>query len=257
MASRTPIIVGNWKLNKTIAEALTLVTELKNQLASIRDVEVGVAPVFTALHPVAKRLEDSGIGVAGQNCYFQDRGAFTGEVAPSLLKDAGCRYAIIGHSERRQYFGETDEGVGKKIRAALAADLVPIVCIGETEGERDSGATFDRIDAQLAGALADVSTAEVDTLVLAYEPVWAIGTGRTATPDQAQEVHAHIRGNLKNRFGDAADRVRIQYGGSVKPANAENLLRQPDIDGGLIGGASLRAGDFVAIVKAARLATGA
>ena len=255
MPSRTPIVVGNWKLNKTIAEALSLVTELKNQLAAVRDVEVGVAPVFTAIHPVAKRLEDTSIGVAGQNCYFEERGAFTGEVAPSLLRDAGCRYAIIGHSERRQYFGETDEGVGKKARAALDAGLVPIVCLGESESERDAGQTFARLDAQLAGALSDLEAADLDILVLAYEPVWAIGTGRTATPAQAQEAHEHIRAGLRQRFGDPADRVRIQYGGSVKPANAETLMRQPDIDGGLIGGASLTAEAFVAIVKAARLAT--
>lgn len=254
--TRTPIVVGNWKLNKTIAEALALVTELKNQLAAIRDVEVGVAPVFTALHPVIKRLDDSHIGVAGQNCHFEERGAFTGEVAPSLLADAGCRYVIIGHSERRQYFGETDEGVGKKCRAALAAGLTPIVCVGESESERDSGETFARVDIQLAGALDSIEAGEIAKLVLAYEPVWAIGTGRTATPDQAQEVHGHIRSGLRERYGDAADAVRIQYGGSMKPANAESLLQQNDIDGGLIGGASLKADDFVAIVKAARLASG-
>ncbi|MCG8424949.1 MAG: triose-phosphate isomerase [Proteobacteria bacterium] len=256
MEARIPIIVGNWKLNKTIAEALALVTELKNQLASLRRVDIGVAPVFTAIHPVVKRLDGTNIGVAGQDCYWQDRGAYTGEVAASMLADAGCRYAIIGHSERRQLFGETDENVGKKTRAALDAGLTPIVCIGETEAERDSGETFNRIDAQLAGALDSIEPHEVDRVVLAYEPVWAIGTGRTASPAQAQEVHEHIRGQLRQRFDHVADSVRIQYGGSVKPANAENLMRQPDIDGGLIGGASLAAADFVAIVKAAHLAMG-
>jgi triosephosphate isomerase len=259
MASRTPIVVGNWKLNKTIGEALSLVTELKNQLASVRDVEIGVAPVFTALSPVVKRLEDSNIGVAGQNCHWEDRGAWTGEVSASLLADVGCRYVIVGHSERRQHFGDTDEGVGKKARAVLDAGLVPIICVGESESERDAGQTFARVDSQLAGALAQLGAGDLaqgmDRLVLAYEPVWAIGTGRTATPAQAQEVHAHVRAWLSQRFGEVAQRIRIQYGGSVKPGNAENLMRQPDIDGGLIGGASLEANDFVAIVKAARLAS--
>ena len=255
MSKRTPIVVGNWKLNKSIAEALELVTALKNQLASVRDVEIGVAPVFTAITSVAKRLEDSNIGVAGQDCHHEDRGAFTGAVAPSLLADAGCRYVIIGHSERRRYFGETDEGVGKKARMALDAGLVPIICIGESEAERDGGQTFARVETQLAGALANLEAGDMARVVLAYEPVWAIGTGRTATPAQAQEVHAHIRSLLDRRFGAVAAGVRIQYGGSVKPGNAENLIRQPDIDGGLIGGASLRPDDFVAIVKAARLAS--
>jgi triosephosphate isomerase (TIM) len=257
MAPRTPIVVGNWKLHKTIGEALALVTELKNQLASVRDVEIGVAPVFTALSPVVKRLEGSNIGVAGQNCHWQERGAWTGEVSASLLADAGCRYVIVGHSERRQHFGDTDEGVGKKARAVLDAGLVPIICIGETERERDAGQTVSRVDAQLAGALALLGAPDMGKVVLAYEPVWAIGTGRTATPAQAQEVHAHIRAQLRQRFGDLAERIRIQYGGSVKPDNAEQLIRQPDIDGGLIGGASLQAEDFVAIVKAARLASAA
>lgn len=253
--TRMPIVVGNWKLHKTIAEALALCSELKNQLGAVRDVEIGVAPVFTALASVAKRLEDSNIGVAGQDCFFEERGAYTGAVSPSLLADAGCRYVIIGHSERRQLFGETDEAVGKKARAALDAKLVPIICVGETEAERDAGETFARVDVQLAGALSAIQAAESSQVVLAYEPVWAIGTGRTATPAQAQDVHAHIRSRLDRQFGSAARDVRIQYGGSVKPGNAEELFRQPDIDGGLIGGASLRAEDFVAIVKAARLAS--
>jgi len=255
MSKRRPIIVGNWKLNKTISEAVALVTQLKNQLASVREVEIGVAPVFTALPSVIKRLDDSAIGVAAQNCHFEERGAFTGEVSPSLLADVGCRYVILGHSERRQYFGETDDGVARKIRAVLAAGLTPIVCIGESEAERDEGQTFARIDTQLSGALGALQAEDVSRLVLAYEPVWAIGTGRTATPGQAQEVHQHIRAWLNQRFADVAQEVRIQYGGSVKPSNAENLMSQPDIDGGLIGGASLNADDFVAIVKAARLVT--
>jgi len=249
---RTPIVVGNWKLQKTIAEALALVTEMKNQLAAIRDVEVGVAPVFTALHAVARRLEGTSIRVGGQDCHWEERGAWTGAVAPSLLADAGCSLVIIGHSERRQHFGETDERVARKLAAALAAGLTPIVCVGETEAERDAGDTIARVDAQLAGGLAPVDAAALPGIVIAYEPVWAIGTGRTATPAQAQEVHAHIRSWLRGRFGEPADRVRIQYGGSVKPGNAEELMRQADIDGALVGGASLEAADMVAIVKAAR-----
>jgi triosephosphate isomerase len=250
---RTPFVVGNWKMHKTVSEALALVTELKNQLSSVKGVACGVAPVFTALAPVAKRLEGSPIALAAQNCHWEDKGAFTGEVAPGMLADVGCTWVIVGHSERRQLFGETDEGVGKKARAVLAAGLGVIVCVGETERERDAGATTRVVDTQLAGALAGVEAKQPDRLVIAYEPVWAIGTGRTATPAQAQEVHAHIRGRLAERFGAAtAGAIRIQYGGSVKPSNAAQLMAEPDIDGALVGGASLVADDFVGIVKAAR-----
>jgi len=250
--TRTPVVVGNWKLNKTIAEALGMVTDLKNQVAAIRDVEIGVAPVFTALASVCKRLEDSNIGVSGQNCHWETSGAFTGEVSAPLLVDVGCKYVIIGHSERRQFFGETDATVQRKVRAALDAGLVAIVCVGETEAERDAGQTMDRVTTQLNAALTSVDRKEVDKLIVAYEPVWAIGTGRTATPAQAQEVHAHIRGLLGQALGPAGDTVRIQYGGSVKPDNASELMSQPDIDGALVGGASLKPGDFAAIIKAAR-----
>ncbi|MBP6629087.1 MAG: triose-phosphate isomerase [Kofleriaceae bacterium] len=250
---RTPFVVGNWKLHKTIAEGLALVTDLKNQLAAVRTVQVGVAPPFTSLWSIARRLDDSPLLVAGQDCHWEERGAFTGEVSPSLLADAGARWVIVGHSERRQLFGDTDDGVGRKARAGLAAGLGVIVCVGETEAERDGGHTFAVVDRQLAGALSGLSAdAAGERLVIAYEPVWAIGTGRTATPGQAQEVHAHIRAALASRFGAAgAAAVRIQYGGSVKPQNAESLMAEPDIDGALVGGASLAAGDFVAIVKAA------
>jgi triosephosphate isomerase len=252
MAGRTPIVVGNWKLQKTIAESLALVTELKNQLASVRDVEIGVAPVFTAIHPVARRLDDGNLTVWGQSCHFEERGAFTGEVSPSLLGDAGAAGVIIGHSERRTLFGETDEAVARKVRAALDAGLRVIVCVGESEAERDGGQTESRVGTQMAAAMAVVTAGDLDRVVLAYEPVWAIGTGRTATPAQAQEVHAFVRGLLRDRFGGAADGVRIQYGGSVKPDNAAELMRQTDVDGALVGGASLKADDFAAIVKAAR-----
>jgi triosephosphate isomerase len=250
---RTPFVVGNWKLHKTIAESLALVTELKNQLGAVKGVAVGVAPVFTAIHAVARRLEGSAIATCGQDCYWEARGAWTGEVSAAHLADAGAAWVIVGHSERRQFFGDTSECVGKKARAVLAAGLGAIVCVGESLAERDGGRTLAVVDEQLAGALADIAQASAAKLVIAYEPVWAIGTGRTATPAQAQEVHAHIRKRLAERLGaDAADTVRIQYGGSVKPSNAEAILAEADIDGALVGGASLEAADFIAIVKAAR-----
>ncbi len=250
---RIPFVVGNWKLHKTVGEATALVTELKNQLAAVKGVEVGVAPVFTALWPVARRLEGSTIALAAQNCFWEEKGAWTGEVSPGLLADAGCTWVIIGHSERRQHFGETDDSVGRRVKAALQAGLGVIACVGETDAQRDAGATIAVVDQHLDGALADVGPAQAEQIAIAYEPVWAIGTGRTATPAQAQEVHAHIRARLRERLGAAAgDSIRIQYGGSVKPANAEALMSQPDIDGALVGGASLEAADFVAIVKAAR-----
>jgi triosephosphate isomerase len=251
---RTPFVVGNWKLNKTINEALALVTELKNQLGAVKGVAVGVAPPYTALHAVAKRLEGSAIATCAQDCYWETSGAFTGEVSAPLLADAGATWSIVGHSERRQFFGDTNESVGQKARAVLAGGLGVIVCVGEMLAERDAGRTLDVVDAQLAGALEGIDgAAHAQRLVIAYEPVWAIGTGRTATPAQAQEVHAHIRKKLGERFGaQAAGAIRIQYGGSVKPSNAETLMAEPDIDGALVGGASLEAADFVAIVKASR-----
>jgi len=250
---RTPFVVGNWKLNKTITEALALVTELKNQLAAVKGVAVGVAPTYVALPAVAKRLEGSPIVTCAQDCFWESSGAFTGEVSAPLLADAGATWAIVGHSERRQFFGDTSESVGKKARAALAGGLGVIVCVGESLAERDANRTLAVVDEQLAGGLASVEAAHVPKLVIAYEPVWAIGTGRTATPGQAQEVHAHIRKRLAERYGlTSAETVRIQYGGSVKPSNAEALIAEPDIDGALVGGASLEVADFVAIVKAAR-----
>jgi triosephosphate isomerase (TIM) len=250
---RTPFVVGNWKLHKTIAEALALVTELKNQLGAVKGVAVGVAPAFTALHAVAKRLEGSSIAICAQDCHWEASGAWTGEVSAGLAADAGASWVIVGHSERRQFFGDSNDSVGRKARAVLAAGLGAIVCVGESLAERDAGHTLGVIDAQLAGGLAGLDATSAAKLVIAYEPVWAIGTGRTATPAQAQEAHAHIRKRLAEQLGPAAaDAIRIQYGGSVKPANAEALLAQPDIDGALVGGASLEAADFVAIVKAAR-----
>ncbi len=250
--SRTPIVVGNWKLNNNSSQALELVTDLKNRMASVRGVDVGVAPVYLSLSAVAKRLEGSSVRVYGQDCFWETNGAYTGSVSAPLLKDAGAGGVIVGHSERRHTFGDSDSEVGKKTRAVLDAGLQVIICVGETDAERDAGTTEARVAAQLDGALASVGAEDVDNLVIAYEPVWAIGTGRTATPSQAQEVHAFVRGRLESKFASAAVTIRIQYGGSVKPGNAAELMSMPDIDGALVGGASLKAESFAAIAKAAK-----
>jgi triosephosphate isomerase len=251
-SARRKVVAGNWKMNKTVPEALALVRELKGLVASAQNVEVVVAPPFVALHAVAQELAGSNIRLAAQNCHWEASGAFTGEVSASMLKDVGCTYVILGHSERRQFFGETDETVNKRTRAALKAGLIPIVCVGETLAEREANRTLEVVERQVAGALAGFSASEVAGFVLAYEPVWAIGTGRTATSEQAQEVHAAIRAQLGRLYdGATAGQVRIQYGGSVKPDNAAELMGKPDVDGALVGGASLKAGDFAAIVRAA------
>ncbi len=247
--NRVKLICGNWKLHKTIAESIELATAIKNAVGPIRDVEVAIAPVFTALYAVAKRLEGSAVALAAQDCFWEDQGAWTGEVSAKLLKDVGCKYVIIAHSERRQHFGELDASANLKVKAVLRNGLVPILCVGETLAERDAGEAFNVVRRQLDGGLAGLSNDDAARLVIAYEPVWAIGTGRTATPQQAQEMHAFIRGKLAERFGAVADTIRIQYGGSVKPDNAALLLGQPDIDGALVGGASLKADDFLQIVK--------
>lgn len=251
-SARRKVVAGNWKMNKTVPEALALVRELKGMVASVQNVEVVVAPPFVALHAVAQELAGSNLRLAAQNCHWEASGAFTGEVSASMLKDVGCTYVILGHSERRQFFGETDETVNKRTRAVLKAGLTPIVCVGETLAEREANRTLEVVERQVAGALAGFSAAEVAGFVLAYEPVWAIGTGRTATSEQAQEVHAAIRAQLGRLYdGATAGQVRIQYGGSVKPDNAAELMGKPDVDGALVGGASLKAGDFAAIVRAA------
>lgn len=247
---RTPLIAGNWKLFKTIGEATAMVNDLKPLVASTTGVEIVVAPVFTALSKVADAVVGSNINVSSQDCYWEEEGAFTGEVAPKLLKDAGCSHAIIGHSERRQYFGETDETVNKKAKAAIAAGLTAIVCVGETLAERESDRTFAVIETQILGGLAGFTADMLAKTVIAYEPVWAIGTGKTATDDQAQEVHAFIRGLVTKQFGPGvAEAIRILYGGSVKPENVKGLMAQTDIDGALVGGASLKADSFAAIVN--------
>jgi triosephosphate isomerase len=227
-----------------------MVTELKPLVAGTQGVEIVVAPVFTALSRVADALSGSTIHVSAQDCYWEEEGAYTGEVAPKLLADAGCSHVIIGHSERRQYFGETDGTVNKKARAAIAAGLTAIVCVGETLAEREADRTFAVIETQLNGSLAGFSADQFDKAVIAYEPVWAIGTGKTASDDQAQEVHAFIRNLLAKQFGQGvADATRILYGGSVKPDNVKGLMSQPDIDGALVGGASLKADSFAAIAN--------
>lgn len=245
---RKPFIAGNWKMNKTITEAIELVNNLKRELVDIQEADIVVCPVFTALSEVSDLVVDSNIGLGAQNLYWQDSGAFTGEVSAPMLKDAGCQYVIIGHSERRKYFGETDETVNKKIKAALKIGLSPIVCVGETLEEREAGKTIEVVKAQLSGGFEKIE--DLSNITIAYEPVWAIGTGKTATPDQAQEVHKFIREWISRKYSaQVAESLRILYGGSVKPSNTKELMNQEDIDGSLVGGASLEAASFVEIVK--------
>ncbi|TWJ13776.1 triose-phosphate isomerase [Geobacter argillaceus] len=247
---RTPIIAGNWKLFKTSSEALELVTGLMPLVKDTKGVEIVVAPVFTVLSRVRDALAGSNVRLSAQDCYWEEEGAFTGEVSPKMLLDAGCSHAIIGHSERRQFFGETDATVNRKIKAAIAAGLTVLFCIGETLAERESGRTFDVLKRQVAGGLEGISEADLAKLVIAYEPVWAIGTGKTASDEQAQEAHAFIRQEVATLYGQAtATAMRILYGGSVKPENIRGLIAQPDIDGALVGGASLKADSFAAIVN--------
>ena len=249
MSGRTPLMAANWKMHFTVDEAVALVDELNKGINRFDDREVVVAPPFTALAGVASALAASPIKLAGQNCYWEPQGAYTGEISPPMLRDLGCEYVIIGHSERRQYFGETDESVNRKIVALLEVDLGSIFCIGETLEERQAGKTLDVLAKQLKGGLEGLNEEQAGKLVLAYEPVWAIGTGHTATPEQAQEAHAFVRDNLAKRFNNAvANHMRILYGGSVKPDNVDELMAQADIDGALVGGASLKAASFTRIV---------
>jgi len=248
--TRTPLIAGNWKMYKTNAEAVETAGQLVELVADTSDVDIMIAPVFTAIEPVSKVVAGSRVGLGAQNLYWEKEGAYTGEISADMLVSAGCRYVIIGHSERRQYFGETDETVNKRIGAAIAADLIPVFCIGETEAERESGNTFSVLDKQVEDGLKEKVVEDLGSLVIAYEPVWAIGTGKTATSDQAQEAHKYIRSLIDGLFSTAlADSVRILYGGSVKPANVAELMAMPDIDGALVGGASLEAESFSQIVK--------
>jgi len=247
---RIPMIAGNWKLHKSLGEATALVSELIPAVADNDKVEIVVAPVYTALSKVAEVIAGSNIKLAAQNCYPEPHGAFTGEVSAPLLLDVGCRYVIIGHSERRQLFGETDESVNSKLHAVTEAGLGVILCIGETLEERDGDRMLDVLRRQVRFALRNLSTAQMANLVIAYEPVWAIGTGVTASDEQAQEAHAFIRALVSELYDqETADATRILYGGSVKPGNVDSLMTQPDVDGALVGGASLQAEDFARIVN--------
>ena len=249
---RVLFIAGNWKMNPSSAEAAAaLASAVKTGVGQETAVRVALCPPSVFLHAVDKALEGSPIGLGGQNMYWKVDGAYTGETSGAMLQDAGCTHVIIGHSERRHGMGETDAQVNAKLHAALAVGLIPIVCIGETQEEREAGQTEDVVSGQLTASLAAITAEQMGKIVLAYEPVWAIGTGLTASPEQAQEVHAFIRGRLTEAFGQAtANRVVVQYGGSVKADNAGELLSRPDIDGALVGGASLKAADFLGIIQA-------
>lgn len=247
MTMRRPILAANWKMHKTAGEGVEFVEAF---LPLVRDArtDIVLAPPFTALDRVGRALDGSTVGLASQNVNPEPKGAFTGEVAVSMIADVGCRYAIVGHSERRTLYGESSAFVAEKVAALLAANLVPIVCVGESLEEREANRTFDVVGAQLKESLSSVPEGRAAEVVVAYEPIWAIGTGKTATPEMAQEVHGFIRGQLAERFASAADEIRIQYGGSVKPDNVALLMAQPDIDGGLVGGASLEPESFSKIV---------
>jgi len=248
---RKPVIAGNWKMFKTVGDSVATALALKPLVANANHCEVVIAPVFTALKSVADRLEGSNIKIAAQNCATErSEGAFTGEVAAFMLKDAGCSQVIVGHSERRQYYLENDHVVSQKTQAGLAAGLTVIVCVGETLEQRDQGKARDVVSEQIVGGLSGLTASDLDRIIVAYEPVWAIGTGRTATPEQAQEMHAFIRRVFAERYSpEAADALRVLYGGSVKPDNVAGLMKQADIDGALVGGASLKAESFAQIVN--------
>ena len=249
--TRRPVIAGNWKMYKLLDEAVQTALQLKPLVANANHCDVAVAPVFTALKTVADRLEGSNIKVSAQNCATQNEfGAHTGEVAPTMIKDVGCSHVIIGHSERRQFYGETDRSVNLKTKGAISAGLIAIVCVGEMLAEREAGAADEVVKAQLTAGLSGLTLADTERIIIAYEPVWAIGTGKTATPEQAQDMHAAIRKVLAGMHGDAAaSSNRILYGGSVKPDNIAQLMNQSDIDGALVGGASLEAESFASIVN--------
>jgi triosephosphate isomerase (TIM) len=249
---RRTIIAGNWKMYKTLKEGEELVVGLKREIYNLESLDIVVCPPYTLLAYLADALESSNIALGAQDLYWQNEGAFTGEVSGRMLKDAGCKFVIIGHSERRQFFGETNETVNNKLKSALENGLTPIVCVGESLGEREKGFTFKVIEDHVSNGLKGIEGDDSLKIVLAYEPVWAIGTGKTATPAQAQEVHKYIRGLLAKLYNkDIADEIRIQYGGSVKPDNIVELMTQPDVDGALVGGASLKVESFAEIAKKA------
>ena len=246
---RIPFVAANWKMHKTVSEAVTYVEMFHDQAQKISGVEITLAPPFTAIHATSNAVAGTAIHVAGQDLYWEANGAYTGEVSANMLKEAGASHVVVGHSERRHIFGETDEHVNRKVKSAIETGLTPIVCIGETLDERESNRTLVVLDRQLEDGLRNVSGAQIADLILAYEPVWAIGTGRNATPDQAQGAHSHIRSRLGQLSGPAAaERCRIIYGGSVKPSNVSELASQPDVDGALVGGAGLEPDSFAEIV---------
>jgi triosephosphate isomerase (TIM) len=245
---RIPVIAGNWKMHKTVGEAIALVQSIREGAGDVSHCQVVIAPPFTALAPVAEEIRGTSLMLAAQNVFWEPKGAYTGEISLPMLEDAGCRMVILGHSERRQYFSETDATVNRRIHAVLSSALQPIVCIGETLAERESGKHHSVIAQQLAGGLDRLTQEGLLRIILAYEPVWAIGTGRTASPETAQEMHRHIRNWLSEKFGEVAEEIRILYGGSVKPDNIDTLMRQPDIDGALVGGACLEADSFLRII---------
>jgi triosephosphate isomerase len=251
-----PFIAGNWKMYKSVADAVKYVKELRGLVKDVEGVEIVVAPPFTALHSAAEAARNSNVGVAAQDLYWEREGAFTGEVSGPMIREAGAEYVIIGHSERRTYFGETDASVNRKVAAAFAGGLTAIVCIGETLDQRERNETFEVLDRQIKQGFDGLTAEQLAQLVIAYEPVWAIGTGRNATPAQAGEAHAHIRSRLRQWFGaDAADHCHVIYGGSVKPDNIRELVAQRDVDGALVGGASLDVRSFFQIVSRSRAAT--
>lgn len=244
-----PLIAGNWKENCTIKEAIALSSGIKKLAGGIKDADVVICPPFTALKDVSISLKGTRMMLGAQDVFYEDNGAFTGEISPMMLKELCCEFVIVGHSERREYFMETDMAVNRKIKACLKHGLTPIMCVGETEQEKKEGITKKVIEREMTQGLEDISKKDAGKIVIAYEPIWAIGTGLTATPEQAQEMHAYIRQLLSKMFGESAKKVRILYGGSVKPENTKELMKQKDIDGALVGGASLKAESFAEIIK--------
>jgi triosephosphate isomerase len=246
---RRPIIAGNWKMNKTISEAVDFIKEFLPLVEGIEDRDIVIAPPYTSLAEAARLLKNSNVALAAQNIFWEEKGAYTGEISPSMLVEIGCSYVIIGHSERRKYFNEDNSLVNRKVKAALIANLTPIMCLGETLEERKKGKTLSIVERQVREGLEGLESWQAERMIIAYEPIWAIGTGVNATPQQAQEVHSHIRQQLNSLFGEVGLKVRVQYGGSVKPDNINDLMAEADIDGALVGGASLQPSSFAAIIK--------
>lgn len=247
---KKPLIVGNWKMNKTVSEAIEFVKILKNTISDVTNIEILICPPFTALHAVNNETRGSNISLGAQNLFWESKGAFTGEISPTMIKDIGCSYVIIGHSERRQYFAETNKIINKKIKTAFVTTLIPILCVGETFKEREDNVAFKIIEKQVRESLCGLTLEQASSIVIAYEPVWAIGTGETSSPEQAQEMHCFIRKIYEKIYGkNVADKVRILYGGSINPNNVLDLMKKPDINGGLVGGASLKVESFIKLIR--------